>query len=275
MKAGSALMKKKAEFKCLQQYAIKGENGKIAICTASICFANFTNLLTEIGCWKSGKGISEFYLAIGKTIPIADYREEVFNKYLKFIMNESFVKDAFNTKRVCDAKRYGVSLNVDVPANILWVAALAIRRAWEFPEKIRTWDFFCRAGVHPQIALTLCEFFQLTSENLWRFYSGGMFNNHEIFKFNSLVQGLNLLHYPLIGSKESMRKKPTPIDNCIWETTSIDKGLEMKISDKDMREIKKMLRIEIRRLKYSTIEVADIAGIISVAKYVERKVYGT
>ena len=187
-------MKIKDEHKSLNSLAFKFEDKEEIIIEGEICLA-FWHSFAIKKC-----GIKEIYLATTQAHRKRDVDIRKFNKYIHYIMNESKYKDAINTKRVCDAHRYGISFNVDAPYTHVQSAIVAIRRGWEFPKKLDCWYRLVKDGLHPTFAMAISCFMAPYSGNDYWKSNYGTCNNHEVFCIETFPEAIAWAKSPLSNS---------------------------------------------------------------------------
>lgn len=205
--AGSCLMACKKDHHWLNSFAIKNTEGKVSVELGYACFAFWRERYHEIG-----GTISEIYLGV---VQAKVYKTDsikhlpAFKRYLKFILSESIFRGAFITKRVSDAFRYGIKMDVDAPANCIQAAMTAVRRGWEFPHKLVAWDVLVKGGVAPNFALGLSDFVNQYDKHM-SFRPSGSQSGHEAFYFkdvNHLIEGIK---QPLKATLKPYNKQPCP-----------------------------------------------------------------
>ena len=180
--------------------AWKTNKGDIGNTTSAICFAPMFNQF--IGVDRS-IGLSQLYMGVQQPFTedeeyyIPKKHHRMFEKYMLFVMTESIFKDAFITKRVCDAKRYGIEMNTKVAGNIVLSAMICIRRGWEMVDRMYAWNFLVKNGVCPHISLILSHFmgYNPDRKSLYALSNGMRKKNHEVFEFESIAKGLSAIKY--------------------------------------------------------------------------------
>lgn len=171
--------------------AWKTKDGKFDFTTKAICFAPFHVCLEK-------QGISQLYMGVRQAFTpdqewfLTPEQQKIFKKYIKFIMQESIFKDAFITKRICDAKRYGIEMDVSVAGNITLAAMICIRRGWELVTRLNAWNFLVENGVCPHIALALSNFlsYNLKTNKMVLLDDYERDRGHEAFYFKNVREGL-------------------------------------------------------------------------------------
>lgn len=257
---GKALMKEKANHHGLNSYAIQGEDGEMVICNGHMCFANFKSMKQQLT-----SPLAKFVLAVrenkkGKTIR---------DSYIKFLMNESYLKDVFLTKRLCDATKYGISLDVDASFGQVWTAAVAVRRSWEYPTKVAAWYEMTEAGVHPQIALILSYFILLEEDKMF-LHKDGLQSNHEMFNFPSIYEGLSSLLSPL---KEGISFKEN--NSSSFEIFNTTRGDSKKLLPKRFENISDVLPWKEVKTGWSKQYFLNLKDVVIFSKLIEKEIYGT
>lgn len=184
-------MKLKQEHRSLNSLAFKFEDKEEKIFEGEICLAFWSSLRIK-EC-----GIKEIYLATTQAHTGRGVNIKKFNKYIHYIMNESKYKDAINTKRVCDAHRYGISFNLDAPHTHVQSAIVAIRRGWEYPTKLDCWYRLVKVGIHPTFAMAVSCFFAPYSRDDYRKIDYGIYNNHEVFRIETFPEAIAWTKSPL------------------------------------------------------------------------------
>lgn len=101
-----------------------------------------------------------------------------FNLYVKYILNESPWADCFITKRVSDAKRYGVKLNLEYPVSALMGAVIALREGWEYGNKLKLFSEFKKKGYSGNVCYLFSSYIQ--ENNTGSFSLCGMTSGHQV-----------------------------------------------------------------------------------------------
>lgn len=201
--AGVELMKCRRMHNNLNAFALRDTDGKLAICTGHYCFANFREHLNSVG------KVDQCYLAVSSYLKKFKAEGEATNKYLQYILKDSIFSKTYKTKTVGAAKRYGVSMDVNQPKDLLQCGLIAIRRSWEYPVKIKFWYEMVERGVHPHVALMFSIFVCAFDKGIVSLNPCGHFSNHEVFYFDNLENiphvyknGLKSNHSSIVNNKD-------------------------------------------------------------------------
>lgn len=198
--AGKMLMEKRGEFHGINSYSFRTDQDEVVISTGYVCFAGVKDELKGVD-----GNVTHFFLATAHKNKLPHFKE-----YLKFLLTKSIFKDCYITKRVCDATRYGVSMDVTKPRNQMQAALIAVRRGWEYNKRIQAWADFVAAGISPHLAL-IVSYYVSKEEKGYMVNIRGFSSNHEVFGFDSFLQGVQALKNPLnnLSSPLSKEKKFT------------------------------------------------------------------
>lgn len=89
--------------------------------------------------------------------------EDIVNDYYRWLLNESPWAEAFLTKKVLYAKRYGVELDTSKNGGLVYGATIACR-IWEWPAVIVAWSALYKQGVGKNFAFLLGHYITVGSE---------------------------------------------------------------------------------------------------------------
>lgn len=78
-------------------------------------------------------------------------------KFLKYIIERSPWKAAYNGRSMGWALRFGISMNLKVSHSYMLAAAVAVRETWEFPKLADTWAFLVKKGINEDFAYLICR----------------------------------------------------------------------------------------------------------------------
>lgn len=78
-------------------------------------------------------------------------------QFLKYIIERSPWKAAYNGRSAGWALRYGISMNLKVSHSFMLAAAVAVRETWEFPNLSNTWSFLVKRGFNEDFAYLICR----------------------------------------------------------------------------------------------------------------------
>lgn len=89
--------------------------------------------------------------------------EDIVNDYYHWLLNESPWAEAFLTKKVLYAKRYGVEMDTSKNGGLVYGATIACR-IWEWPAVIVAWSKLSKLGVGKNFAFLLGHYITVGSE---------------------------------------------------------------------------------------------------------------
>lgn len=153
------LQKKAAKGVGTCSYAIQWKNGKRTFHVGDICHARINRLRrgdenkdTEIT--HLALNLSEHY----KKCP-NNFEKEAYKTYIDWLVNRSFVKNAFIPRKIDDILKNGVLMNVEHNINVLATAAILTRHVSEFPAKRKLFGEVVDLGFSEELGLFVSTFF--------------------------------------------------------------------------------------------------------------------
>lgn len=139
-------------------YVIQWKNGKRTFHVGDVCHARINrqwrgdaNKDTEIT--HLALNISEHY----KQCP--ESGKEAYKTYIDWLVNRSFVKNAFIPRKIDDILKNGVLMNIEHNINVLATAAILTRHVSEFPPKRKLFGEVVDLGFSEELGLFVSTFF--------------------------------------------------------------------------------------------------------------------
>lgn len=175
-------------------YAIQWKNGKRTFHVKDICHARINrqwrddeNKDTEIT--HLALNLSEHY----KQCP-DDFEKEAYKTYIDWLVNRSFVKNAFIPRKIDDILKNGVLMNVEHNINVLATAAILTRHVSEFPTKRRLFGEVVDLGFSEELGLFVSTFFDRKGDavyiNRWGGGHHALSNNMDVEELrNTFAKG--------------------------------------------------------------------------------------
>lgn len=151
-------------------YAANYKTGISHVTWSAACSAAFRRTAPKHLLYIVHRAYQLDYKGIGLT-------KEVTDAYYHWLMNESPWKDAFLTKEVLYARRYGMEMDTSKNGGVVYGATIACR-IWEWASVVVAWHALVKQGVGKNLAFLIGHYIDASSPEDVLIHDGPIQHNH-------------------------------------------------------------------------------------------------
>lgn len=190
---------KKAVGTC--SYVIEWTNGKRNWHVGDVCHARIAREYRDD---NAGNEIAYLALNISKHYEYCPEDEkEAYKTYIDWLVNRSFIKNAFIPRKIDDILKDGVLMNVEHNIDIVAIGAILTRHVTEFPGKRSIFGKVVDLGFSEELGLFVSTFFDIKEDSVILNSFGG---GHHVF--SNEMDAQQLLDFFKKGVPEKDEKNP-------------------------------------------------------------------